>query len=197
MAQFATVDEFATRLGADLTEAEETDAAVLLTLASAAIQDAAGQAIEKVTNDTLSLRGTVAGRLMLPERPVLSVASVVLDGETLTVDEAYYLDGDELVRMPGAYSAGFPGSSRYGFGDADQTLVITYTHGYDPIPGFIKAICLEMAVRVWVNPGLVQQEGYGSEQVTYQATGGLVLTEAEERAVRRALRHTARSIRLR
>lgn len=192
MPAFATHDELAARLGIELTVEEETRADALLELASAVIQEEAGQVIERVEDDVLTLRGVPSRRLRLPERPVESVSGVVLAGETLDEGDHWYLEGDELVRTGPVF--GFWPSIGYGFGNPDQELVITYTHGFATIPGAIKAVCLEAVVRVWVNPASVRQEGYGSEQVAYQAGNGLVLTEYERRVVHRALRRSGGTI---
>lgn len=62
----------------------------------------------------------------------------------------------------------------------------------DPVPAVLRVVCLEAVVRVISNPsGLASsQEQIGSYQYTQShrrdAPTGLVLTEAEERLVRRA-----------
>lgn len=198
MTQFATADEFATRLGIDLTTNETNDANTLLTLASALIQEEAGQVIELVGEDTLTRPGSYAARIRLPERPVLSVTSVTLDGVAID-DDAWYLDGDEIVRtnLVGTVGQNRFGSFGLGWGAPSQELVIVYSHGYNPTPVAAKAVCLEMVARVWVNPGSVLAEVYGSQQVTYQRSSGLLLTEDERRTIRDAYRRTAGSAALR
>lgn len=188
MAAFATHQDLAARLGVTLTPAEQTRATTLLELASGVIQDAAGQRIELVEDDTLTVRGSRESTFLLPGRPVVSVASVALDGVTLDPAD-WSLDDDTLVR-------------RAGFGSPREALVIVYTHGYPPqdVPPVVKGVCLEAVVRAWVNPGSVMTERVGSEQATYALQGtprGLLLTDAERRMVRRATRRGARSEALR
>ena len=193
---FATHADLATRLGLTLTATEQTRATALIADAQAVIQDETGQTIERVADDEVTLAGSYAGRVRLPQRPVVSVASVVLDGVTLTVGDEWYLDRDQIVRAglwpSSANRFGIGG----GWGDPSQTLVVTYTHGWDPVPGTVKAVCLEMVVRVWVNPGAARQEGVGPEQTTYEEPIGLMMTETEKRAVRDAVRRTTGSVTL-
>lgn len=169
MAAFATHSELATRLGVELTTDEQSRATMLLGLASDVIRRAARQRIGRETS-TIAV-STVGSRVLLPERPAVSIGAVSPD------PGGWSLDGDYLTGLPigGTYS-------------------ITYDHGYDPVPDTIKAVCLEVVVRVWVNPGNVAQESYGSERVTYGATSGLVLTDEERRAVRDVVRRGSQAI---
>ena len=184
MAAFATHQDLAARLGVTLTSDEQTRATALLALASGLIRSVARQRIELVEDDTLTIRGSGESTYLLPERPVVSVSSVTING-TAADAATWWLEDDTLVR---------PG----GFGSTRWPLVIVYTHGYpaDEIPEAIKAVCLEAVVRVWVNPGSVVSERVGSEQTTYTLQGaptGLLLTADERRAVRHAVRRGARS----
>lgn len=184
MAQFATAAELAARLGVTLTKDEEARANVLLTQASGLIQDVTGQTIEKVTDDELIRIGQEDNRMRLPQRPVISVSSVTLAGEVQEAD-TYHLEGDELV-------------SYCGWGYPDETLVVTYTHGFAEVPETVKAICLEAVVRVWVNPGSVSTDEHGSERVQYGRDRGLLLAETELSTLARILAPRAsRSMRLR
>lgn len=187
MALFATASELADRLGVSLSESEESRAKGLLELASSLIQQEAGQEIEQVEDDELTRRGTESARILLPERPVKSVSKVVLDGEEIEEEDEWYVEGDELVREVG------------GWGQPDEVLVITYTHGYEAVPDIAKVICLEAVVRAWINPGSVLSEEYGSERVAYsQGTPrGLLLSEIERRDIRQAFRRGAGSVTLR
>lgn len=184
MAQFATAAELGSRLGISLDEDETTRANTLLTLASGLIQDETGQEIAQAT-ETFTRPGVWGNRLRLRERPVTAVTSVKIDGVALAADD-WYLDGDELVR-----GGGWSGP------EADVEIV--YTHGYASAdtPPAVKAVCLEVATRVWVNPGNARQEGYGLEQVSYSSSNGLLLTDEERRTVNDAIRRTYGSLKLR
>lgn len=195
MAQFATPDDLAVRLGVELTGDEFFRADGLLTLASGLIQDEAKQKIERVTGDVLSVRGTSDERIALPERPVIEITTVKLDGAEIS---GWYQDGDELTRPTRLHrDAAFPSSL---FGQPRQTLEITYTHGYDEIPGVVTTVCLEMVVRAWVNPGAVAQERVGDVSVYYANVGyqptGLLMSIDERRAIRKFFGSRARSVAL-
>jgi hypothetical protein len=196
VAQFATPDDLAGRLGVELLAgAEFFRADGLLTLASGLIQDEARQKIERVENDVLTIRGTTDERIPLPERPVIEISSVKLDGGAIS---GWYQDGDELAR-PKRWQRD-PALASSGFGRPRQTLEITYTHGYQEIPGVVVTVCLEMVVRAWVNPGAVAQERVGDVSVYYANVGyqptGLLMSIDERRAIRKFFGTRARSVRI-
>lgn len=193
MPQFATSADLAVRLGVPLTSDEETRADTLLGLSSALIQREARQLLELVTDDVLNMPGTSEGRLRLPERPVVSVSAVMIGALVINVNDdgsdptGYVLVGDMLFR-------------RAGWGYPDQMVQITYTHGYDPVPDAIRAVCMEPVVRVWVNPGNVVHEQYGSERNIYAVQNppaGLLLNDEEQRVIHDTIRRTAGSVALR
>lgn len=184
MTTFASAADLEARLGITLTEAEQIRAESLLQLASGLIRDAVRQTISLVEDDELTLPGTNADRIALPERPVVSVASVTLDGN----DVSFSLAGSSIFRRSlTVWDADFDRDGRWsrGFGRIYQTIVVTYTHGYaaDEIPSLVKSICLEAAVRVWVNPGAVARESEGDTSVVYDnmrfSPSGLLLTDIE------------------
>jgi hypothetical protein len=189
---FATPADLAARLGVDLTDDEQTRAAALLASSTGLIQAEAKQTITLVEDDTLTRRGTRDTQISLPEKPVISVASVTVNGVALAEGTDWYLDGSDITRMPVfgiIEGVGFDDDLlRRGFGWPGMQVEIVYTHGYDEIPEAVKVICLESVVRVWVNPGSVMRERYGSEQVDYLMQGipsGPFLTAAEQRTLRR------------
>jgi len=181
VAQFASADELAARLGIELQGDEESRADALLSLASGLIQDAARQVIELVEDETVILRGSREGKILLPERPVVSISSVLIAGDSQD-PSSYYLDRDHLARAGGGLWGDLLSPTT--LGDPSEELVVTYTHGFEETPGSVKAICLEAVVRAWVNPGAVAQEGYGGERVVYPVQG-LLLTSEERRTLRK------------
>lgn len=199
MAQFATNAELAARLGLTFSAAEQARADALLTSASGLIQEHTGQTILLVSNDSFTRPGSYSDRIGLPQRPVVSVASVTVDGTALTAGSDFYIDGDELVRMGTA--SPWHGLPAPGWGNPWQSIVVVYTHGYATIPARIKAICQEMVVRVWVNPGSVIQESVGDVQTTYapyvQPPRGLLLTDAEKDELNDIFRRVLASPKLR
>ena len=206
MTAFATADDFAARIGLTLTTDEQTRATTLLTLASDLIRLETKQTIDLVTNDALTIRSTYSERLRLPERPVVSVASVTLtpQGGTATTigSDTYYLEGDELVRsaFPLRYQQFFANWTRGWLGPL-WTLTVTYTHGFATIPAVVKATTLEMVVRVWANPNSVARETVAGvstvfDNMRYSPTG-LLMTDAEKAAVNDVIRRNSGSITLR
>jgi hypothetical protein len=187
MAAFATSDELAARIGLDsLTDGEKARADVLLNQASGLARDATGQTIDKAEG-VLTLPGQADRRLRLPQRPVLSVKSVTLEGQALDAS-SYHLEGSTLVRDEYVSTTGRPEYGAGGWGAPSETLVIEYAHGFDPIPETVKTVVLEAVARVWVNPGNVLSEIHGGEQVQYGPDRGLRLTKDEVTDLKRALR---------
>jgi len=196
---FATHADLGIRLGVDLTSGEQDDATALIALAQELIQSETGQDIELVEDDVLTRPGTWSDRLRLPQRPVVAVSSVTIDGTAVDAD-TYYVDGDELVRKTGLSTDDAFLTHGRGWGGPESVLVVTYDHGLSTIPGVVKAVCLEMCVRVWVNPGTVQAETYGSENVAYgdyRSRTGLLLTDVERESLNRVIRRAAGSVKLR
>lgn len=191
MALFASSDDLAARLGVTLTSGEQSRADELLTLVSGLVQREARQRIELVINDVLTVPGTPDTRFRLPERPIVAVTNVTVNGLTVTpgIGSMNYSRHADYLSRP------------YGWGIPEQSVVVTYTHGYAEIPDAIKAVCLEAVVRAWVNPGNVLREVHGSEMTMYAAgtvtPTGLLLTAEEQRVVHDTIRRPAGSTVLR
>lgn len=211
MAQFATADDLATRLGLTLSTDDETRATTLLGLASGVIQDEVQKTIALVEDDTITMPGTTDDRIRLPETPVVSVSSVTLDNTPLVEGADWYLDGNTVYRMlasttimmaelVGINDDAFTFPLGVGFGWPTQTLEIVYSHGYpdDAVPQTVKAICLEMVVRVWVNPGSVARETVGNLYTIYDnmrfSPAGLLLTDDERVALWRLFGRRAKTV---
>lgn len=188
MAQFAQPEDLENRLGMDFNDDDHIRAASLLEMASGLVQDAACQRIELVEDDELSMPGTNSDRITLPERPVVSIASITIDGRELTEDTDWYLKGDTIYRFTSRWVGDWCGR---GFGWPRQPIVITYTHGYaeHDVPSLVKTITLEAVQRVWDNPGGLIAERVGDTEVTFSSYNsppqGLMLTDREERKLRR------------
>lgn len=178
---FATYQDLEDRLRVTFDAAEQVQATALLDAATALVKAAAGQQIDQVNNDTVTLYGTGTGVLLLPEIPVTAVSTVVdWDGSTLTFDTDYrWTTQGVLIRLTAAtWRAG------------GHIITVTYTHGYASTPADLQAVTVEAAARAWSTPaGAVKAETIGSYSVTYDtgstATSGLALTDAERMAVAR------------
>lgn len=198
---FATSDDLAIRLGIELTGDEIDRASVLLGRASGLIQDEANLTLALVT-DTITMPGTTDERIKLPQRPVISVDSVTLGGGELVEGRDWYLDGSVIIRLPRFVVTADGFTSEFslgaGFGWPTQTLEISYTHGYIDVPASVKAICVEMVVRVWINPGGVARETVGDTSTVYDreriSPAGLLLTAEERRIISRLFPRPIRSI---
>ena len=203
---FASADDLAARLGLTFTTAEAARATTQLALATQLIQDETAQKISLVADDTLSVRSIYGERYRLPERPVLSVASVSItpQGGTPTVigADTYYLEGDELCRasFPIHYQQFFADWTRGWLGPLFE-LTVVYTHGFAVIPGIVKAVCMEMVARTIVNPGAVAREQVGNTMTVYDnmrfSPTGLLMTDGERTQVTAIIRRQSGSIALR
>ncbi len=173
---FATVSDVADRVNRTLTVGEQAQAGLLLDTAAALIQNYTGQTIERVVDDTATLAGTWERALELPELPVVSVTSVTVDEQTVTGWELT-VDG-QLVGVS--------------WGGPDVTVTVVYTHGHDPVPDDVWAVCVEMVARAMENPRALQSEsesiGSYSHSQVYGVGGtsrGVYLAEHERTVVGR------------
>lgn len=182
---FATPDDLSAYLGRAVENTVQAQLA--LDLATGIIQAETGQTLELVTDDVVRLRGSSASPLYLPERPVVSVASI--EGDDVRDDEWVHL-GEYVTR---AY--GWP-----------PYVTVTYTHGYEVIPDDVRGITLAIAARLMAQNDPsgppVEQETIGTYSVRYARTlaaGGTtaLLTDGERSHLRRTYRRTAGMVALR
>ncbi|MFK8844681.1 hypothetical protein [Streptomyces sp. Ac-502] len=137
------------------------------------------------------LRHRCAGVVTLPQRPVEEVATVVVNG---TATSNWWLDGSDLLVR--AWTWDHPPAAHQ-----PPRVTVTYTHGWDPVPGDVTAIAMQAANRVMVNPSQLRSETVGGEAVTYliPTTGealGVLLSRTEMRVLDR-YRRTAGTVRVR
>lgn len=219
MASFATPQDLADYLIRPLDEAEQAAAPLLLRLASASVALEVRQTVEKVTT-TAKLAGTWSQDLELPERPVVDVTAVAVNGVNLPVG-AYTWNSRTLLRRGVALDQDSDGFSpvdvdehRQGasgastplhWGGPASTVEVTYEHGYDAdvIPDVFVAVTLSVAARVLESPTGITSESLGGYSVTYagaaeasfggsHAGGGAGFTlTAAERALLRPYRKRA------
>ncbi|THA31790.1 hypothetical protein E6R18_15780 [Streptomyces sp. A1277] len=116
----ATLDDLA-ELGLTISDDETTVATRYLTVASAAVREAAGATISQTTS-TVVLEGEADQRLRLPGSPIQSVAAVAIDGATVT---DWRLRSDRLWRF-GGWTGAEP-----------SEVEVTYTHGLPEVPADI------------------------------------------------------------
>jgi hypothetical protein len=150
------------------------------------------QTLSLVSDDQVELEGNWTHRMWLPERPVRAVSDVkiVFDyGYTQDIPvTAYRFNHQGRLKLFGWY-----------WGGEDATVLLKYTHGYDPVPGDLGAVVMKLALRALVNPANVIAETVGAHSVQYAATtlprvgGGQTGLSAEEHSVIRRYRGLARS----
>jgi hypothetical protein len=163
-------------LEALLKTVELATAEVVLAAATAVVQEAAGQRIVQVVDDTASILGTIESWLQLPQQPVTAVSAVTLDDQS--VDFKRF--GSRLWRRDGWQAALYEPS----------TVAFTYTHGYavgDQKLEFARSATWMLAKGVTSNPTSLQSESIGDysyayQQMTEQMTANLNLRAALRRA---------------
>ena len=141
-----------------------------LEMASDLIRGYTRQVLSLVEGDVEVHDGAGHSVLLLRELPVVEVASVTVDGEPVT--DWYASEAGVLRRTDGE---SWP---------LNEKVEVTYTHGYEDLPGDIVAVTLQLAGRGVTNPSGIQREQLGQYAVTYtggQVAGGTVgLTSGEK-----------------
>lgn len=150
----ATAAQLATRLGVPAyTGLELAQVTELLSDASDEIRSICGAPINRLTS-TVTFYADRAGRIEIPAFPVVSVGSVEVNGQALA-SSAYRVRSRALY-LPVC---------------KDDEVTLTFTHGWDPIPGeLVKWTCvLAAAARAGVTAtdslGLTAGVGQRSESI--------------------------------
>ena len=196
---FATLDDLQVFLNKNLSDGEIAQAQMFLDAATAAIKAEAAQSFERATTTAL-LAGTWGTELELPERPVIAVTSVALNGVTITPGNYEWNSRSLLRRGPlvledlDSIWSHYPGA-RFGgvghWGGPSSTIEVVYEHGFETIPQDLWLLCLQIASRTMLNPGGVQSEtiaGYSVRYATRESGGPSMLLDADEKKVARAYR---------
>lgn len=159
MASFVTLDEYSAYVGGNVNYASaEFD----LDAACDRVRDYLCQQIDLVTNDVVTLHGSDVRAMLLPELPVVSVASVVLDATTLNPAETitgFTVDDYGVLWRTAPY-----------WWLRGATYTVTYTHGYaaSAIPSILKVAVFKLAQAAARAPG-VRQESVGPFSVSYDS----------------------------
>lgn len=175
LAPLATTDDLDART---ITWDDQILAETYLAVASAAVRDAAGVPISRVTS-TVSLYGLGGQWLRLPGPPIVSVATVVLDGDTLT--DWALVDG-WLFRQCGWEACG----------PVPMPAVVTYTHGLAEVPADVVDLVCRMTASALLaasseadGSGLavdrIVSERLGDYAVTYDQASGATEMELADR----------------
>jgi hypothetical protein len=171
--QLATPEDLASLLQRDV----DTASAILaLEVSTAVVQAAAGQRIVRATSTDRTVWGGSDRVLILPERPVVSVAAVSYGGSTLsegTASGTWRLTAGGIWRDIGwTEVAGEP-----------SPVTVTWTHGYLPDDQEIelgRGFVLSLARGLFTNPdGTVREQiddysvAYVEAEAAFQARPGM------------------------
>lgn len=188
---FATVEDLETYLGVEAGSLNAEQAQLMLDIATSAISDECGQTIALEEDDSIQLRGSWGRELWLPQRPIVAITSIAIDG--IGIDSALYKFDVEgrVTWYRGSWAsignlAELDVAGSYWGGD-EILIDVTYSHGYDPIPDNVRGVCLDMARRAVRTPdaGAIIQESIGSYSVAYSRDAASTITPGEKRRLRR------------
>lgn len=185
-----TPDDVAAILQRPLSSLEVTYVSRLITQASAIVRRYTRQTITQVVNDVVTLPGNWGNTLPLPQRPVTSVSSVVINNVTAPSTQ-WTLTDDTLFLGTGAYQPDFgvllwggnalwgPAGSNTGPQATGATwqgpqaqIAVTYTHGFDEVPGDIVNVVAGLVALAVASPVGVNMEQIGSYKAQYTRSEG-------------------------
>lgn len=140
----------------------------LVSAVSTQIQNFLGYQLA-VANYTRTFNGTNSDRLLLPDRPIISVSSLTID--TIPVLQAsppgpgFLFDSKFLYLTPGN-SRNFGVFSLSRFNRGIQNVVVSYSAGYSTIPFDIQQACLN-----WLQSAYALMSGSGDPSVKMLRAG--------------------------
>lgn len=165
-------------------------ASIAVAAAQAVVRNYLAQTITRVTDDDIYLDGTGKPWLRLPQRPVISVASVTENGSAL--DSSDYLLRDSYLLRADRHSRWCQGN---------RNIEVVYTHGYDTaaldsdtsdsdfdtthVPADISLVALILARRFYDKAqtgeqGILRSETIGSYSYTLESSAaGSEMLDAE------------------
>lgn len=127
----------------------------LLDMASARVRRFTRQTLTAVPGDVISIPGVWSSELHLPQIPVTAIASITIDGVLLDPSEYSFTKSGLVTRR------------RAWWGGPRSTIVVSYDHGFNPIPDDIVQIVADLVAEQLRNPDQLQSETAGSYSVTY------------------------------
>lgn len=189
MTDFIGIADLATFMRVDSASLDTALANLSVQAAQSVVRNYLGQELTLHVDDVAYLDGTGKPWIRLPERPVISVASVTLDGDTVGPTE-YLLRRSLLIRTDrGSWTIG------------NVNVVVTYTHGYQTavldsdtsdsdfdvnhIPPDISLVALILARRSYERSisgeqGTIKSETIGTYSYTLADQAGVSeMTDAE------------------
>lgn len=200
--QLATIADVQAIIGRDLTDAQVTAATRLLDMASGMVRRYTRQTVTKVVDDVVTLPGNWGNTLELPERPVRSVSSVVMNGATMPNTQWKLVEGNLFLGtgafLPDYGSTIWGGSALWGPAGSNQgpqaigntwqgptaQITVTYTHGFDEVPAdIVNEVAGMVALQLNAEVGIsMEQIGQYKVQYARQGAGGMALSD-ETKAV--------------
>lgn len=149
--------------------------------ASEIVRGYADQTFTLVEDDEVVLDGTGTPLLYLPERPIVTLDSVIQRNADLSVASAATLvSGADYIL--GEFGAVFLLNGAV-WTEGRQNIYVTYSHGYDTVPSDVRMVALQIAARIY-DVGQVENESTGSYSATY-VKGGAGLTDFESNVLYR------------
>lgn len=151
------------------------DARLLLALRRAGdrFEGAIGYPVRLVTDDVEHVSGDGTDTLLLRCRPIVGQPAVKVDGVAVT---------DFSV---GRHSGILRRKNRACWPDDLDNVEVTYSHGWDQVPGDIQDAVLEQAETQYLTVVAYQSRSAGSESVTYSALAAVGVTQRWTDAVNR------------
>ncbi len=149
--------------------------ALLAMTESAVLAGAHGQNITEATYTAVTLNVS-DGYGYFPQRPVSNVASVTCNGDTVAPGGYRWTPGGNrhpalLIRVVDGHDSHW---------DAGSVLVVTYTAGWNPVPGQVKAIQVGMVVATVANGGQAPASSHSETAGPYSETDSYDTAEARQ-----------------
>lgn len=189
---FITTTELGDLIGKDLSS--DDGATLAVDMACEACRTVAEQLFTPLS-ETIALDGTGTDCLLLPERPVNAVGTVVVNGVTKgSLDYVSTSDGKLFATSGTAqwttWSNGWcwiRGGTAY-WPEGRQNVVVTYDHGYidgtvTVVPDDVRMVALQLASRIVIQ-GVAAAESVGQNTVRY-GTNATDLTNGEKAILRK------------
>lgn len=126
-----------------------------LAAATSAIRDYCRWHVAPSEQHTTVRGGPFSNAIWLPASEIASIDEAVVDGVTL--DNPGSIDFDPLTGWTPL---------------CGRRYRVTYTAGFDDVPGVLVGLCVELAVATLLTSGNITQEQAGAVSLTYTRTSG-------------------------
>lgn len=185
---------------AELTPEWIAQAALLIEMISADIEDAAGVRIE-ASRRTVLLAGTWSRDLELPGGVIRAVHAVTVNGVALDAASWWWNDRRTLRRGStiGSINDCEPGDTAgLSWGGPTSTIAVELEDGLEDVPEIVRALTFRIAARTFGNVADITQESLALYSVTYtqsrNGADGSHVRAAERSRLRRCFNRTGGTI---